>query len=183
MRMPCPPPFAIRPRPWAGFAARLLERAGLASDRAADVADILVEGDLMGHTTHGLQLLGPYLKGLEDGAITRAGEPEVVADRGGTPRGPRSLAGPLLGAGADGVAGVDLIAGMALHTRPTRLHRHRLSRGLPAARDRARARDAAHELGPGHRIGRAARRHRRSFHAEPDRRRVSDRRAARADRH
>lgn len=67
-----------------GFAARLLERAGLASDRAADVADILVEGDLMGHTTHGLQLLGPYLKGLEDGGITRTGAPEVVADRGGT---------------------------------------------------------------------------------------------------
>jgi len=67
-----------------GFAARLLERAGLASDRAADVADILVEGDLMGHTTHGLQLLGPYLKALEDGVLTRTGDPTVVADRGGT---------------------------------------------------------------------------------------------------
>jgi LDH2 family malate/lactate/ureidoglycolate dehydrogenase len=67
-----------------GFAARLLERAGLASDRAADVADILVEGDLMGHTTHGLQLLGPYLKALEDGGLTRTGDPAVVADRGGT---------------------------------------------------------------------------------------------------
>lgn len=66
------------------FAARLLERGGLAPDRAADVADILVEGDLMGHTTHGLQLLGPYLKGLEDGRITRAGEPTVLADRGAT---------------------------------------------------------------------------------------------------
>lgn len=66
------------------FAARLLERGGLAADRAADVADILVEGDLMGHTTHGLQLLGPYLKGLADGAIARAGAPEVVADRGAT---------------------------------------------------------------------------------------------------
>jgi L-lactate dehydrogenase len=66
------------------FAGRLLRRAGLAPERAADVADILVEGDLMGHTTHGLQLLGPYLKGLEDGAITRAGEPKVIADRGAT---------------------------------------------------------------------------------------------------
>ncbi|HSD52737.1 MAG TPA: Ldh family oxidoreductase [Burkholderiales bacterium] len=66
------------------FAARLLERAGLASDRAADVAEILVEGDLMGHTTHGLQLLGPYLKALEDGVMTRAGQPVVVADRGGS---------------------------------------------------------------------------------------------------
>jgi L-lactate dehydrogenase len=66
------------------FAARLLERAGLAAERAADVAGILVEGDLMGHTTHGLQLAGPYLKALEDGVMTRAGEPAVIADRGGS---------------------------------------------------------------------------------------------------
>jgi L-lactate dehydrogenase len=72
-------PAALR-----GFAARLLERGGLAPDRARDVAEVLVEGDLMGHTTHGLQLLGPYLKGLEDGKITRAGEPTVIADRGAT---------------------------------------------------------------------------------------------------
>ena len=66
-----------------GFARALLERGGLAADRAADVADILVEGDLMGHTTHGLQLLGPYLGALESGGLTAAGEPTVLADRGG----------------------------------------------------------------------------------------------------
>jgi LDH2 family malate/lactate/ureidoglycolate dehydrogenase len=38
----------------------------------------------MGHTTHGLQLLGPYLKALEDGVMTRAGDPTVIADRGGS---------------------------------------------------------------------------------------------------
>jgi L-lactate dehydrogenase len=65
------------------FAARLLERGGLAADRAACVAEILVEGDLMGHTTHGLQLLGPYLGALESGVMTARGEPAVVADRGG----------------------------------------------------------------------------------------------------
>src|SRR4249919_650409 len=64
------------------FASRLLQRAGLAAERAAAVADILVEGDLMGHSTHGLQLLGPYLKALTDGTMTRAGEPEAIADRG-----------------------------------------------------------------------------------------------------
>ncbi len=64
------------------FAATLLERAGLATDPSRSVADILVEGDLMGHTTHGLQLLGPYLKAIEDGAMTRLGEPTVIADRG-----------------------------------------------------------------------------------------------------
>jgi len=64
------------------FASELLQRAGLAAERAAAVADILVEGDLMGHSTHGLQLLGPYLKALADGTMARAGEPETIADRG-----------------------------------------------------------------------------------------------------
>ena len=64
------------------FASTLLQRAGLAPDRADPVAEILLEGDLLGHTTHGLQLLGPYLKALEAGTMTRGGEPEVVADRG-----------------------------------------------------------------------------------------------------
>jgi len=39
------------------FACLLLEKAGLANDRATVVAEILLEGDLMGHTAHGLQLL------------------------------------------------------------------------------------------------------------------------------
>ena len=57
------------------FASQLLQRAGLDAERADDVAAILVEGDLMGHTTHGLQLLGPYLKSLQDGTMTRRGSP------------------------------------------------------------------------------------------------------------
>lgn len=63
-----------------GFATNLLAAAGLSSDKADAVAQILVEGDLMGHTTHGLALLGPYLTELESGAMSRAGEPEVLAD-------------------------------------------------------------------------------------------------------
>ena len=63
-----------------GFATNLLAGAGLSSDKADAVAQILVEGDLMGHTTHGLALLGPYLTELASGAMTRAGEPEVLAD-------------------------------------------------------------------------------------------------------
>jgi len=62
------------------FATDLLARAGLEADKAAAVADVLVEGDLLGHTTHGLALLPAYLAEVEKGAMTRAGEPEVVAD-------------------------------------------------------------------------------------------------------
>ncbi len=62
------------------FARDMLSRAGLEPDKAQAVAEILVEGDLLGHTTHGLALLGPYLGELESGAMTRAGAPKVLAD-------------------------------------------------------------------------------------------------------
>jgi L-lactate dehydrogenase len=62
------------------FARRLLARAGLSHDRSGIVAEILLEADLMGHTTHGLQLLAPYLQALEAGTMTKEGEPEVLAD-------------------------------------------------------------------------------------------------------
>lgn len=50
------------------------------ADKAEAVASILVEGDLMGHTTHGLALLGPYLGEIASGKMTLEGDPEVVAD-------------------------------------------------------------------------------------------------------
>ena len=62
------------------FATELLARAGLDADKAAAVAGILVEGDLLGHTTHGLALLAPYLVEIEKGGMTKSGEPQVVAD-------------------------------------------------------------------------------------------------------
>ena len=62
------------------FAVRLLTAAGIPPDKSDAVAAILVEGDLMGHTTHGLALLGPYLAEIESGAMTTEGEPVVLAD-------------------------------------------------------------------------------------------------------
>lgn len=62
------------------FARSLLEATGLDGEKSQAVADILVEGDLLGHTTHGLALLAPYLAELASGKMTRAGLPEVVSD-------------------------------------------------------------------------------------------------------
>lgn len=62
------------------FARQLLERAGLEAEKARVVAEILVEGDLLGHTTHGLALLPAYLTELEKDGMTKSGEPEVLAD-------------------------------------------------------------------------------------------------------
>jgi LDH2 family malate/lactate/ureidoglycolate dehydrogenase len=62
------------------FASALLTRAGLPPDRAKVVAEILLEGDLLGHTTHGLALLAAYLGDIERGKMAKVGEPRVVAD-------------------------------------------------------------------------------------------------------
>jgi L-lactate dehydrogenase len=62
------------------YATALLEHAGLEPDKSKVVAEILVEGDLLGHTTHGLQLLAPYLHDLGKGGMAKAGSPRVIAD-------------------------------------------------------------------------------------------------------
>lgn len=63
------------------FAAALVERSGVRADIARDVADVLVTGDLLGHTTHGLALLAPYLAEIEKGAMAKSGEPKIVGAR------------------------------------------------------------------------------------------------------
>lgn len=44
------------------------------------VAEILVEADLLGYSTHGLQFVPAYMKGLEGGKWTTSGAPEIVTD-------------------------------------------------------------------------------------------------------
>src|SRR4051794_17104101 len=66
------------------FAHALLTRAGVRDDIARTTADILVEGDLLGHTTHGLALLPAYLGEVERGTMLRDGEPGIVESRAAT---------------------------------------------------------------------------------------------------
>jgi LDH2 family malate/lactate/ureidoglycolate dehydrogenase len=65
------------------FTADLFRAAGLDDDKARTVAEVLVEGDLLGHTTHGLALAAPYLKAALNGSMIVKGEPETLSDRGG----------------------------------------------------------------------------------------------------
>ena len=60
------------------FSRSLLLSAGMPEDKAQAVADILVEGDLLGHNTHGLQLLPSYLREIESGSMRVEGAPEVI---------------------------------------------------------------------------------------------------------
>lgn len=62
------------------FGRELLVRAGMDEDKSLAVAEVLVEADLLGHTTHGLALLAPYLEEIGRGGMARSGQPEVVAD-------------------------------------------------------------------------------------------------------
>src|SRR5512141_2379606 len=63
------------------YAERLLAASGLDAAMAADVAAILVDGDLLGHSTHGLQLLAPYLRELDAGTMRKSGEGETINRR------------------------------------------------------------------------------------------------------
>ncbi|MDH5288060.1 MAG: Ldh family oxidoreductase, partial [Betaproteobacteria bacterium] len=66
------------------FAHALLAKAGMRDDMARDVAEILVDGDLMGHTTHGLAQLAGYLGELDKGAMRKDGAQIVVTSRPAT---------------------------------------------------------------------------------------------------
>src|SRR5262245_37438790 len=66
------------------YATRLFAAAECDGDKPATIAAGLVEADLLGHTTHGLQLAPVYLGDLESGSMTARGGPEVVTDRGAT---------------------------------------------------------------------------------------------------
>jgi LDH2 family malate/lactate/ureidoglycolate dehydrogenase len=61
----------------------LFAAAGHDRPIAAAIAGILVDADLMGFTTHGLQFVPTYLRELETGRAERTGEPAVLGDRGG----------------------------------------------------------------------------------------------------
>ncbi len=63
------------------FANQVCMARGMAPGPARDVAEVLVEGDLMGHDTHGLQLLTPYLNSLASGAMAGDATIDVIASR------------------------------------------------------------------------------------------------------
>lgn len=65
-----------------GIATDIFRAAKLDEDKAATVARLLVEADLMGHRTHGLALLPWYIQGIGDGSIASEGEIEEISDRG-----------------------------------------------------------------------------------------------------
>lgn len=64
------------------FARAALTKSGMPAEPAESVARVLVEADLLGHTTHGLALLADYLEEVEEKRMEVTGRPAVLADRG-----------------------------------------------------------------------------------------------------
>lgn len=62
------------------FGQSLLVSVGIAEERARDVSEVLLEGDLLGHTTHGFALMPGYLQALADGSMEKQGEPTIISD-------------------------------------------------------------------------------------------------------
>ncbi len=66
------------------FAAAMLGAAGMEADKAEATAMVLVEGDMIGHDTHGVSLISWYIDALAQGSMAGAGSYEVLSDRGAT---------------------------------------------------------------------------------------------------
>ena len=67
-----------QPEQLEAFATALFAATGLDAEKAATTARLLVAADLMGHTTHGLQLAGAYLDHAREGKMAVTGEPEFA---------------------------------------------------------------------------------------------------------
>ncbi|MBH68145.1 MAG: lactate dehydrogenase [Rhodospirillaceae bacterium] len=64
------------------FVEKLFCSSGMDEEKAHVVAPLLVEADLIGHTTHGIAQIPAYLTGLEKGLLLGTGQPIVLNDRG-----------------------------------------------------------------------------------------------------
>lgn len=80
--MDASPAPRFRPQDLRSFVEALFLAEGLEAEKARLVAELLVQADLMGHTTHGLALAPRYLEEIASGEIAATGQPEVIQDRG-----------------------------------------------------------------------------------------------------
>jgi L-lactate dehydrogenase len=63
------------------WAQQLLVASRMEPALAEAVGEVLVEGDLLGHDTHGMALLAGYLGELDRGTMTASGDHGVIAER------------------------------------------------------------------------------------------------------
>jgi LDH2 family malate/lactate/ureidoglycolate dehydrogenase len=56
----------------------LFQSKGLDEEKSHSIAKILLEGELLGHKTHGLALVTNYIKELENGGMEKVGLPTII---------------------------------------------------------------------------------------------------------
>lgn len=64
------------------FCTSILIKLGMDAEKAKDTSEILVEADMMGHSTHGVRLLPLYIKDIEVGSMNVSGSQIILNDTG-----------------------------------------------------------------------------------------------------
>jgi hydroxycarboxylate dehydrogenase B len=64
--------------------SRIFEGAGTPADLAADMAQILVESNLVGHDSHGVIRIPAYVKQIKEGTLVPDARPEVISETPGS---------------------------------------------------------------------------------------------------
>src|ERR1035437_8459434 len=64
--------------------SKVFEAAATPADVAEDMANILVESNLVGHDSHGIIRIPVYVKSIKDGTLDPKARPEVIAETSGS---------------------------------------------------------------------------------------------------
>ena len=64
------------------FCTSVFKKLGMDDEKANDTSEILVEADMMGHSTHGVRLLPLYIKDIEAGNMKVSGNQITLNDTG-----------------------------------------------------------------------------------------------------
>ena len=64
------------------FCTSVFKKLGMDDEKAKDTSEILVEADMMGHSTHGVRLLPLYIKDVEAGNMKLSGNQITLNDTG-----------------------------------------------------------------------------------------------------
>ena len=64
------------------FCMNILLKLSMDEEKALKTSDILIEADMMGHSTHGTRLLPMYIEDIEKGNMKVSGEVSIINDAG-----------------------------------------------------------------------------------------------------
>ena len=63
------------------FCKNILIKLNMDSDKAHTTSEILVEADMIGHSTHGVRLLPNYISDIEKGIMNVSGNYKIISEK------------------------------------------------------------------------------------------------------